>query len=70
MNRIIINNKTDLTDLDAINIVQSVIRAGRISNYGKQYCYLSTWDDNGKEYQITTDLRKKSDSFTIIEVKK
>lgn len=65
MGRIIINNKSDLPDLEIVNRVYEVIKLGRISNDGKQYCYLCTFKKEDNEYQIASDLRKGSDSFTI-----
>lgn len=65
MGRIIINNKSDLPDTTALEIVLKVIQAGRISNEGKQYCYLSTSYVNGIQYDCASDLRKGSDSFVI-----
>lgn len=68
MNRIIINNKTDLSDLQSINMVREVIAMGKISNDNMQYCYLTEIKFNKKHYQVSTDLRIRSDSFTIIEL--
>ncbi len=69
MNRIIINNKTDLSDIDAIGMVTAVIKEGRCSNDNMQYCYLTSFKSNKKHYQVSTDLRIRSDSFTIIQTK-
>jgi uncharacterized membrane-anchored protein len=66
MGRIIVNNKSDLTDFEAMGLVMSVMVLGRISNDDKQYCYLTTFRDGA--YHIVTDLRKKSDSFTVYKV--
>ena len=68
MGRIIINNRSNLSDLTALELVSDVIKIGRISNNDKQYCYLSSFKIEGKEHHIVTDLRKKSDSFIIYEV--
>lgn len=66
MSRIIINNKSDLSDLEAVTIVQDIVERGRISNDGKQYCYLMTIEmKSGKKYAIQSGLNKKSDTFTI-----
>jgi hypothetical protein len=66
MSKIIIDNRSDLTDIEAIKLVQTVIIKGRISNNGKQYCYLVTYlKPDGDKYQISTDLNKKSDRFVI-----
>ena len=45
--------------------VFKVMKSGRISNNNKQYCYLSAFTYNRCEYHVVTDLREKSDSFTI-----
>lgn len=65
MGRIIINNRSELSDSTVMEMIMSVIKNGRISNDGKQYCYLSTFIIQGKEYDVATDLRKGSDSFTV-----
>lgn len=65
MNKLIINNRTELTDFEAITLVGRVIKQGRISNYGKQYCYGTEITIEDKEYMIWTDLNKKSDRFVI-----
>jgi hypothetical protein len=63
MGRIIINNKSDLPDVDVVYLVARIINNGRVSNNGKQYCYLATHQDD--KYHIVSDLRKRSDSFII-----
>jgi hypothetical protein len=65
MAKIIIDNRSDLTDLESIKIVYDVIRCGRISNDNKQYCYMSIFMLDGSRYQVSTDLNKKSDRFVI-----
>jgi len=65
MNKIIIENRTDLSDLVALQHIYSVIDKGRISNFGKQYCYCSTFEVNKKEVVVWTYLNKKSDRFVI-----
>ena len=41
MSKIIIDNQSDLSDRDALVAIKDVIDRGRISNDGKQYCYLT-----------------------------
>ena len=65
MNKLIIDNRTELTDFEAITLVGRVIKQGRISNDGKQYCYGTGIAIEDKEYMIWTDLNKKSDRFVI-----
>ena len=69
MNRIIINNRTELTDIQAMEYVLGVIKMGRISGMTEnQYCYLTSFKKEGIEYHVVTDLRKKSDSFTLYKL--
>ncbi len=65
MNKLIIDNRTELTDLEAVTLVSKVIDQGRISNDGKRYCYGTVITIEDKEYMIWTDLNKKSDRFVI-----
>jgi len=65
MNKLIIDNRTELTDLEAVTLVGRVIEQGRISNDEKQYCYGTGITIEGKEYMVWTDLNKKSDRFVI-----
>ena len=65
MNKLIIDNRAELTDLEAVNLVSKVIAQGRISNDGKQYCYGTGITIEDKEYMIWTYLNKKSDRFVI-----
>ena len=66
MNRIIIDNRSDLSDIEAVQLTARVIKQGRISNDGKQYSYGTTFriGDRG-EYGVWSDLNKCSDKFTI-----
>ena len=66
MNKLIINNQSDLDDLDALRLIGLVVSEGRISNNGKQYCYATIAKVGGVEYAVYTDLNKMSDKFTIV----
>ena len=65
MNKLIIDNRTELSDINAVTLVGKVINQGRISNDNKQYCYGTGITIEDKEYMIWTDLNKKSDRFVI-----
>jgi hypothetical protein len=67
VNKLIIDNRTDLSDFDALVAVINVVWDGRISNDGKQYCYLTSMPINEKQYVVSTDLNKKSERFVIME---
>ena len=45
--RIIINNKSSLSDFDSLERVNSVIKMGKISKYNgiNGYCFVSAFDD-------------------------
>ncbi len=67
MGRIIIDNRSGISDSYAIGLVQKVIDQGRISNNGKQYCYGSRFGYMG--VCIFTDLNKRSDRFIVVDEK-
>lgn len=70
MNKLIIDNRTNLSDLKAIELITLVIKPGRISNNNKQYCYGTCFLIDNKTYNVWTDLNKKSDRFVITTYKK
>ena len=65
MNKIIIDNKTELSDITALTLACEVINQGRISNNNTQYCYVTRVEFKGKYYMIYSDLNKKSDRLVI-----
>lgn len=75
MSKLIINNRSDCTDTQALEMVMGVVKQGRISNHDKQYCYITTFTIKptdgaliktpDKTYVVATDLNKKSDRFTV-----
>ena len=66
MSKIIIENRTDMDDSFCMGLVQRVVNDGRVSNYGKQYCYLTTFHLSGKgEINVSASLNKKSDKFIV-----
>ena len=62
MDKLIINNETDLTMAEILPYALKVIEGGRISNFEKQYCYLTTFH-NG--IIIYADKNKKSDRLIV-----
>lgn len=65
MSKIIIHNQSKVSDIEALQAVQLVMKAGRISNDGKQYCYYATTKDN---LGISSFLNKKSDCFMVRDI--
>ena len=59
---IIIHKDDTITDYDALLHIQTVIRGGRISDSGKCYCYVTTFDDGINVYAD----KKKADIFTVV----
>lgn len=70
MRKLIIQNDSDLSMSCAMALVESVVKQGRISNDGKQFCYLTSFDVDGHEYHVVSDLNKYSDKLTIYKVTK
>jgi len=65
MPRIIINNNTTCTDQQALEVVLAVIKEGKISNSGKDYCYCSTF----KNPRVSSFSKRLKDgfSFTLVD---
>jgi len=63
--KLILENRTDLPMADFLKLAQEVVSMGRISNYDKQYCYLTAFTIGGQEYHIVSDLNEKSDKLTF-----
>ena len=68
MGKLIIDNRSKFDDMAAMTIISLVIKRGRISKEGTQYCYATTFTI-GKEDQVMvyTDLNKKSDRFVVCD---
>lgn len=67
MERLIINNKSDLSMEVCLDLCRRVVRQGRISANGTQYCYATRFYYNESFYVVYSNLNKGSDSFTIYE---
>ena len=67
MGKIIIENRSSVSDNVAISLVQRVITKGRVSNDGKQYCCATVFrnPEQDSEIVVYTDLNKKSDRFVV-----
>lgn len=68
MGKIIIHNRsTEISDEEAVRLVARVIKYGRISNGGKQYCFATHCESShGEEVWVASGLNEKSDRFTVI----
>jgi len=69
MGKVIVDNRSSMDDAFAVGLALDVIRGGRVSNWGKQYCYLSFFElaNTGKRIGVATDLNKCSDRFIVYD---
>jgi len=65
--KLIIDNRTNITILKAIEYCKAVIKQGKISETkrGKQYCFATSFGDDG--IVVVATKNKKSDRLIIIE---
>ncbi len=68
MDKIIIQNDSDLSIIDCLRIVEAVVEQGRVSNNNRQYAYLTSFSVGEKCYHVVTDINKQSDKFTVYNV--
>ncbi len=68
MNKIIIDNRTELDDREALTRALQVVAMGRTSTTGKvkHYCHLAASNDG---FLICCDKRGKSDRIIILRAK-
>ena len=66
MNRIIINNETDLDYLIVLEMISNEIRGERSAS--ESICHPCSWSVDGDEYIVFHSLTKKGDSFRIVKV--
>ena len=64
---LIITNETTLSNLECLRFVAQVMGKGKVSNNGKQYCYMTVFPMDDKEICISTRLNKCSHKFIIWE---
>jgi hypothetical protein len=64
MEKLIIENRSDLSMEEALDKVKHVVNVGRISetSKGKQYCFVITWPDG---IYVCADKNKKSDRLIV-----
>jgi len=62
VSKIIIQNDSTRSDIQALQYVISVIRGGRVSDHGKSYCFASTFVDGVVVYALRN---YKSDKFVV-----
>ena len=67
MSKIIIKNQTEMDDISVLTLVQRVIKNGRISNNGKQYCYLTSFEIENKLQRLIKSLEQKKEDGSWID---
>jgi len=65
MKLIINNNSKIISDVMALDLVKKVVAEGRISNDGKDYCYMTTFKHGDREIAISSTKNKNSDRFDV-----
>lgn len=54
-----------ISDHLAVQLVESVIRQGKVSNDGKNYCFATSFVVNGEEYMVVANDKTKSTMFYV-----
>jgi len=69
MSKIIIENRSSISDCDALSVVSTVVSWGRMSGSGDkaQYCYYSTF--RNPKVGVSAFKNKASDRFVVIDIK-
>lgn len=66
MSKFIIENRTNISDIEVMEIISLIVEQGRVSSNNKQYSYITVVKSTaGAEYRVWTYLNKKSDRFVI-----
>lgn len=65
MREIRIKYEEGISDHLAVQLVEYVIRQGKISNDGKNYCFATSFVVNGDEYMVVANDKTKSTMFYI-----
>lgn len=65
MEKLILNNESDLDMVTFLEVARGIIEMGRISKDGKQYCYLISFIVSGVEYHIVSRRNEKSDTLAL-----
>ena len=68
MKKLILQNDSTLDWPTILALASMVIEKGRLSNDGKQYCYLIAFSIGNEDFHIVSDLNKESDKLTIYNV--
>ena len=65
MKEIRIKYNHEISDELASRLVLSVIHEGKISNEGKNYCFVTVFKVDGTEYKVVANDKTKSTMFYV-----
>lgn len=65
MREIRIKYEEGISDHLAVQLALSVIRQGKISNDGKNYCFATSFAVNGDKYMVVANDKTKSTMFYV-----
>jgi len=66
MSKIIIDNRSNISDIDALKLVEDVIEDGRVSDFGKSYCSVSVFTRGKEKTSVYARNNKSSDTFIVM----
>ena len=66
MAKIIINNRSSRSDIDALRFVAAVITMGRVNDSNKSYWHLTVFGNEDK-CAVSAECNKKSDTFVVTD---
>ncbi len=69
MSKLIIHNRTRLTDLEALTLVTEVVKEGKCSksSKGEQYCWFVTFRNSKIQVATTRAKGRETYTFYVIE---
>ena len=69
MGKIHIDIRDDIPPAIALSCVRDVVAEGRVSNFGKEYCYAAQFSTTIGLVWVTTRPYRKSDCFLVVKHK-
>lgn len=67
--KIHIDIRDDIPPAIALSCVRDVVAGGRVSNFGKEYCYATHFSTTIGPVWVTTRPYRKSDCFLVVKHK-
>ena len=63
--RLIIDNRTDISMSEALEYAIAVVKMGRISDGGESYCYATTFRRGADDVVVVANRNKRSDRLVL-----